>query len=214
MTAGEASLGDSSLGRLVDVCEAPESLTENMSSSRNAPGAVSWTCSRWIICERPSHLFCFWFWSASLVFATWHNHRQIKASTTCARIDCLESSRLMFANLLLQLGIGEVLHMFAWRNSYQRGLRWFIGAKKKDGRVKAHETGWHIVSFFFLSWAERTGCWILEILNVTQMPKGSVTVSSKKGINCTSDLKLLMKFAGHLEKNWFKKPLFVKQLPP
>ena len=131
MTAGEASLGDSSLGRLVDVCEAPESLTENMSSSRNAPGAVSWTCSRWIICERPSHLFCFWFWSASLVFATWHNHRQIKASTTCARIDCLESSRLMFANLLLQLGIGEVLHMFAWRNSYQRGLRWFIGAKKK-----------------------------------------------------------------------------------
>ena len=131
MTAGEASLGDSSLGRLVDVCEAPESLTENMSSSRNAPGAVSWTCSRWIICERPSHLFCFWFWSASLVFATWHNHRQIKASTTCARIDCLESSRLMFANLLLQLGIGEVLHMFAWRNSYQRGLRWFIGAKKR-----------------------------------------------------------------------------------
>ena len=73
--------------------------------------------------------------------------------------------------------------------------------KKKDGGVKAHETGWHIVSFFFLSWAERTGCWILEILNVTQMPKGSVTVSSKKGINCTSDLKLLMKFAGHLEKN-------------
>ena len=74
--------------------------------------------------EGPSHLvFGSWFCSASHLLP-WHNHRKTKAST-CVRLECLDSSRLMLANLLLQLGIGNVL--------------WFKGAVQKNGQVKAEK---------------------------------------------------------------------------